>query len=188
MEITTQRRKEIVNELLNGKNSIYNYDIRVDKNVFLNKQENDLVKEKLSKYFDIVDAGRDIFIKDIKTALKNAKKNYPEINKGMKDTIKKELSFINRNASFIALGGLAAGPAVMATMSVITPTVMAVTGAIALASGITGGMRLLEKTGIGMSDKMKAEFKALLNYEFELSTNSMLNSNDGSIKRNKPTF
>jgi phosphohistidine swiveling domain-containing protein len=183
MQLTEQRKDEIVDLILRSSNAISALELNISHHLFANNEEKNFVREKLSKYTEVLEILPAIWVKDLKAMLNKAKETNPELKKEMQEAVKKEMSFVERNSSFISTGALVALP-LLAVGAIYLPPIIA--AAITIPTAI--GLAKNSKTLLGSSDstididkKMKLELKALLNYELSLSNEK---ENTVQIKNN----
>jgi hypothetical protein len=184
MEITKERKKEIVELILKSSGPVHKFTIN-EKN-FPNEKEKNFIKEKLNKYpqLELHFFGpklSEIKIKDLESMFETAKRNNTILRKKMKRAIKKETSFVERNVLFLILLAFFIPPFLSIPflppflcmpLPFLSPMVALLSFLIDIFSIPFLVIKLITEINdstLGLSKKMEVELRTILTYELEIN-------------------
>jgi hypothetical protein len=184
MDISKERKKEIVDLILKSSGPVYKFTINEQN--FPNEKEKNFVKQKLNKYaqLELKFLGAklsEIKIKDLESMFETAKRNNTILRKKMKRAVKKETSFVERNVLFLILLAFFIPPILSIPflppilsipLPFLSPTAALLSFLIAIFSIPFLASKLITEINdstMGLSKKMEVELRTLLTYELELN-------------------
>lgn len=169
MDITQERKAEIVKELLNSVegNSIIIYKHETS----FNKEEMALVHANLQDLVDLHDT-RESTVINVKELLDNARYYDPVLNNNMDQALQEEGTFLTKHSKFLSIGSWAVTPTLitagLAIPSLVSPALSTNVALAGIATSFIGASTLISVAAQAEHNKSQIELKSVLNDQFDL--------------------